>query len=134
MTGESYDIGLLEENWKGGEMKEDGLRKRLSNREWASVIEAQLKSGQVASLYCREHDIPYESFLRHRRKRKTEGVKSNRSASASAFVPVRVSSASQSHVVLRMSSGVILECDQLPDVNWLIELAGRLSGEERTTC
>lgn len=45
----------------------DGARRKV-RRDWAAVLEAQAASGQTAGTSCRGHDIPYKTFLYHRRK------------------------------------------------------------------
>lgn len=106
-------------------MEEARQRLKRRRRDWAGIIEAQSKSGQTAGIYCREHDIPYKLFLYHRRK-------TQRGRSASSFIPMCASPAP--HVVLRLSSGVVLESDRLPEVSWLIELARKLPGGGKATC
>jgi len=92
--------------------------RRKSRREWMAIIEAQVASGKTAGIYCREQGIPYESFLYNRRKAKQRKAVL---PSESAFVPVHVSSTFR--VILRLPSGVVLECDRLPEASWLVELS-----------
>jgi hypothetical protein len=106
-------------------MERVGQTRKRPRRDWAAIIEAQSKSGQTAGIYCRERDIPYKSFLYNLRKARQREAASRsatcRKAPPSAFVPVRTPSTS--YVVLRIPSGIVLECDRLPEVGWLIDLA-----------
>jgi hypothetical protein len=103
--------------------------RRRPRQDWAAVLEAQAASGQTAGVYCREHGIPYKSFLYQRRKARA-GAGAPRTcaiqpSSASAFVPVRVTSPTAG-AVLRLFPGIVVECERLPEAGWLADLARRL--------
>lgn len=117
-------------------MERVGRRRKRPRRNWVAIIEAQMASGQTAGVYCREHDIPYKSFLYNRRKfRRREAVLQTAAChegAAKGFVSVSVSKPPQ--VVLRLSSGLTLESDRLPEAGWLIELTRGLSGVGEVPC
>lgn len=108
----------------------EGAVKRKVRRDWAAILEAQAASGMMAGIYCRGHDIPYKTFMYHRRKVESS-VGAPRTCAlrpAPAFVPMHVSVAVASRAVLRISPGIVVECERLPEAGWLAELARHLSG------
>ena len=107
-------------------------RRKRPRRDWVAIIEAQIASGQMAGVYCREHDIPYKSFLYNRRKIRHRDAAACHETSDKAFLPVHVSKTSR--VMLHLPSGVVVECDRLPEASWLIELARGLSIVGEASC
>lgn len=109
----------------------DGARRKV-RRDWEAVLAAQAASGQTAGTYCRGHDIPYKTFLYHRRKAVASAGQSRPCAllpaSVPAFIPMRVSVTAAPRAVLRLPPGIEVECERLPEAGWLAELAHRLSG------
>ena len=110
----------------------DGARRVRPRRDWAAILAAQGASGQTAGVYCREHDIPYKSFLYHRRKHRaaqdaSESCDVHVQRPRSVFAKLHVSAA-RLHAIVRIP-GVEVACEGLPDPSWLTELAYKLARE-----
>lgn len=44
------------------------------NFDWEKLIKEQLESGLNAKNFCKQHNLPYQTFLAHRRFKENEEV------------------------------------------------------------
>lgn len=44
------------------------------NFDWEKLIKEQLESGHNAKNFCKQHNLPYQTFLAHRRFKENEEV------------------------------------------------------------
>jgi hypothetical protein len=112
-------------------------RELKPGRDWRVIVEAQVKSGQTAAGFCREHGIGYTNFLYHRdklqktnrpevaMKRASRLVPMTRQGS---FLPIKLEGGSG--IRLRFPGGLVVESEELPATAWVVEVARRWNSEE----
>lgn len=117
-------------------MDEMNGRELKLGRDWRVIVEAQAKSGQTASSFCREHGIGYHNFLYHRvqinqannpvvaMKRESRLVPMTREGS---FLPIKLEGGSG--IRLRFPGGLVVESEGLPASGWVVEVARRWNNE-----
>jgi|SRR3989304_3917532 len=120
--------------------KMDGVEARLG-RDWEGIVEAQVRSQRSAAGFCREHRLTYSTFLYHRKQvQKMSGRSLTIAGSAGVipaarprgFIPVRVERGCG--IRLHFPRGLVLESDQLPAADWVVEVAGRWAMAKGDSC
>lgn len=102
--------------------------KKVTQRQrfWLAHVERATQSGQTFKAYAEAHGLSLGALYEASSKR-LRGIVDEEGAAASgmcpgAFVPVNVTNTGTMPCRLRHDSGWVLECEGLPDPNWLIAL------------
>ena len=102
------------------------MRRRFPRTQWRLWLDEQAASGLSVSAFCREHDVPENSFYYWRKK---FGGEQSRDAKAERlFVPVSV--VSQSDFEVRFPGDISMKVPRDAEaVRWIVD-ALRQEGDE----
>ena len=105
------------------------MMKKLTQRQrfWLAHVRRATQSGQTLKAYAEAQGISLSALYEASSKRSRGGIVDGEEAAASgkpsaAFVPVNVTNTGTMACRLTHDSGWVLECERLPDPDWLIAL------------
>lgn len=121
-------------------MENNEIRTRRTREEWAAIVEAQERSGESATSFCRQRGINCGQFWYWRKISKTKSeVAEEPSVSRAlsltkpgAFIPVKLGESGS--IRFRFPGGLVLESDRIPPAGWVVDLVAEWNSREVTQC